>query len=185
MADFTETRQRMEKSLLALREEIAAIRTGRASPAIIENIVCPVYQGTQKLRVMELGSISSSDPQTLVIQPWDGTIIGEIKQGILAANIGLTPVIDGSLIRLSVPPLTSERRQEFIKLLRQRSEENRVAMRNIRRDKMVDIKDDFDRKLMGEDEKFKLEQELQKITDEYIGKVNDIEKRKEMELLQV
>lgn len=185
MVDFSETRQRMEKSLQVLKNEISAIRTGRASPAIIESIICSVYQGTQKLRIMELGSISSPDPQTLVIQPWDGTIIGEIKQGILAANIGLTPVVEGSLIRLSVPPLTGERRQEFIKLLRQKSEENRVAVRNVRRDKMVKIKEDFDQKLMSEDEKFKLEQELQKITDEYISKVNDIEKRKEEELLQI
>lgn len=185
MMDFADTRQRMEKSLLVLQEEIASIRTGRATPALVENILCSVYQGTQNLRVKELASITVSDPQTLMVQPWDGSIIGEIKQGILAANVGLTPVIDGGVIRLSIPALTAERRQEYVKLLHQKSEEARVAIRNVRRDKMVVIKNAFEDKKLSEDEKFKAEADLQKVTDEYIGRIGEMEKKKEAELLQV
>ncbi len=147
MVDFSETKLRMEKSLQVLKEEIASIRTGRATPALIENVLCSVYQGTQNLRIKELASVTVSDPQTLAVQPWDGSIIGEIKQGILAANIGLTPVVDGGVIRIAIPALTGERRQEYIKLLRQKSEEARVAIRNIRRDKMVHLREDFEKKL--------------------------------------
>jgi len=185
MVDFNETRQRMEKSLEVLRAEMATVRTGRATPALVENVSCSVYQGAQKLRLIELASITAADPQTLVVQPWDNSIIGDIKQGIMAANIGLTPVIDGGIIRITIPPLTSERRQEYTKLIRQKAEEARVAVRNVRRDKMMAIKRDFDEKSLGEDEKFKSEQDLQKITDEYIQKIDELAKRKEEELLQI
>lgn len=185
MVVFDDTRQRMEKSLEILKTEMATVQTGRATPALIENIVCSVYQGTQKLRLIELGSITAPDPQTLVVQPWDGSVIGEIKQGILVANVGLTPVIDGGVIRISVPPLTTERRQEYIKLIRRKAEEARVAVRNVRRDKMVEIKKNFDNKLLSEDEEFKAEQDLQKITDEYINKIDETGRKKERELLQI
>jgi ribosome recycling factor len=185
LMDFADTRQKMEKSLQRLREEIATIRTGRASPALIENIVCQVYQGTQSLKLNQLASITASDPQILVVQPWDSSIVGEIKNGILAANVGLTPVIEGNAIRISVPPLTTERRQEYVKLLRQKAEEARVAIRNVRRDKMVEIKEEFENKRLTEDEKFRTEEELQKITDSYIEMVGELEKKKEAELLQV
>jgi len=185
MVDFTDIKQRMEKSLEVFKEEIASIRTGRATPALVENVLCAAYQGTQNLRIKELASISVADQQTLVVQPWDGSIIGEIKQGILAANVGLTPVIDGGIIRLSIPALTAERRQEYVKLLHQKVEEAKVALRNIRRDKMIVIKNDFESKKMGEDDKFKAEADLQKVTDEYVEKVIGIEKKKEGEILQI
>lgn len=183
--DFDQTRFLMQKVLGHLQGEISTIRTGRASPALIENIICQVYQGTQNLRLKELASITVGDPQTLLVQPWDSSIIGEIRQGILAANIGLTPVVEGNVIRISIPPLTFERRQEYIKLLHQKAEESRVAIRNIRRDKMVEIKQNFEEKQLSEDEKFRAEQELQKITDEYIKKVEEMGKRKEEELLRI
>jgi len=175
----------MQKALDHLQMEISTIRTGRASPALIENISCQVYQGSQTLRLKELGSITVPDPKSLVVQPWDSSIIGEIKQSILAANVGLTPVIENNVVRISVPALTTERRQEFIKLLHQKGEEAKVAIRNVRRDKMVEIKESFDNKELSEDEKFRTEHQLQEITDEYIGKVEEIEKKKEGELLQV
>jgi len=185
MVDFTDTKFSMQKTLDHLQVEISAIRTGRATPALIENVICAVYQGTQNLRVKELASINVSDPQTIIIQPWDGSIIGEIKNGILAANVGLTPVVDGAFIRVSVPALTTERRLEYVKLLHQKAEEARVALRNVRRDKMVTIKNAFEEKKLSEDEKFKAEQDLQKVTDEYVEKVTQMEKRKEMEILQI
>lgn len=183
--DFNDTKQKMEKSFQVLREEVASIRTGRAMPVLIENVVCLVYQGTQNLRVKELASITVGDPQTLVIQPWDGSIISEIKNGILAANVGLTPVVDGGVIRIAVPAMTSERREEYVKLLGQKTEESKVAIRNVRRDKMVEIKGQFDNKGLSENEKFQLETELQKLTDGFVGKIDELAKKKGIELLQV
>lgn len=175
----------MQKAVDHFKGEIASIRTGRAVPALIENVVCAAYGGTQKLTVKELGTITTSDPQTLVVQPWDQSVIGEIRQGILAANVGLTPVIDNTLIRISVPALTSERRLEYVKLLKQKMEEARVSLRNIRQDKIREIKSAFEEKNISEDEKFKSEEDLQKITDEYSVLIEEIAQKKEQEITTV
>ena len=185
MVDFTETRQLMQHSLDHFKLEISAIRTGRAVPALIENIVCNAYGGASRLTVKELGTITTSDSQTLLVQPWDLSVIGEIRQGILAANVGLTPVIDNNLIRISIPSLTTERRAEYVKLLHQKMEETRVSIRNLRQDKLREIKTSFEGKALSEDEKFKAEEDLQKITDEFIGKVEEMGKKKEEELTAV
>ena len=115
--DEASVKNQMQLALDALKEDLGSIRTGRATPALVENIVISAYGGAQKLKVMELASISAPDTQSLVIDPWDKSIIGEIRQGILAANIGFNPSIDGEIIRISMPPLTSEDREKFIKLL--------------------------------------------------------------------
>lgn len=191
--DFTDTKALMQKAVDHFRVEVGAIRTGRAVPALVENIVCNAYGGTTRLTIKELGSISSSDAQTLIIQPWDPSVIGEIRQGILAANVGLTPVIDNNIIRISVPALTTERRQEYVKLLHQKIEEARISVRNIRQEKMRDIKELFEGnptspRLRGagkisEDDKFRSEEELQKITDEFVLKIEEIGSKKETEIL--
>jgi len=183
--DFTDVREKMEKSVEIVRGEIAAIRTGRANPALVENLLCAVYGGTQHLKLNELAMISAPDPKTIVIQPFDASIIGEIRQGIEKANLGLVPVIDGEIIRIQVPSLSMERRQEFVKLLHEQLENGRVMVRQIRHEKMAEIKRAFEEKELGEDEKFRLEEELQKITDEFIGKINEMGEKKEAELLQV
>ena len=185
MVDFTETRQLMQHSLDHFKSEISAIRTGRAVPALIENIICNAYGGASRLTVKELGTITTSDSQTLLVQPWDLSVVGEIRQGILAANVGLTPVIDNNLIRISIPSLTTERRAEYVKLLHQKMEETRVSIRNLRQDKLREIKTSFEGKALSEDEKFKAEEDLQKITDEFIGKVEEMGKKKEEELTAV
>lgn len=185
MVDLADIRLKMEKALEVLRGELSSIRIGRATPSLVENIICPVYGGTQKLKVVELGTITASDPQTIIITPWDVSIIGEIRQGILAANVGLNPIIDGEVIRIAIPPLSIERRQEFVKLLHQQLENGRIMIRQIRRDKMVEIKKAFEAKELNEDEKFRLEQDLQKITDEFIGKIEEMGKKKETELLAI
>jgi len=185
MVDFTETRQLMQHSLDHFKLEISAIRTGRAVPALIENIICNAYGGASRLTVKELGTITTSDSQTLLVQPWDLSVVGEIRQGILAANVGLTPVIDNNLIRISIPSLTTERRAEYVKLLHQKMEETRVSIRNLRQDKLREIKTSFEGKALSEDEKFKAEEDLQKITDEFIGKVEEMGKKKEEELTAV
>jgi len=185
MVDFTETKVGMQKAVDHFRLEIAAIRTGRAVPALIENIVCNAYGGASKLTVKELGTITAADAQTLVVQPWDQSVIGEIRQGILAANVGLTPVIDNNIIRISVPALTSERRVEYVKLLHQKMEETRASIRNLRQDKIREIKSFFEDKLISEEEKFRAEEDLQKITTEFIGKVEELRDKKEREIISL
>lgn len=185
MIDFSDTKELMQKSADFFKNEIAAIRTGRAVPALVENIVCNAYGGASRLSIKELGTIASMDNQTLMIQPWDPATLGEIRQGILAANVGLTPVVDNNVIRISVPSLTQERRQEYVKLLHQKTEETKVSVRNVRQDKMREIKKSFEDKTISEDDKFRAEEELQKITDEYTGKVEELSKKKETEITTV
>ncbi|HUV71984.1 MAG TPA: ribosome recycling factor [Clostridia bacterium] len=185
MVDFTDTESLMAKGVDHFKTELAAIRTGRAVPALVENIVVNAYGGAQKLTVKELGTITAQDAQTLVIQPWDQTVIGEIRQGILSANVGLTPVIDNNLIRITVPSLTTERREEYVKLLGQKMEEARIFIRGVRQEKLKEIRGLFEGKEISEDEKFKAEEDLQKVTDKYIGQVEEMGERKEQEILRV
>lgn len=185
MIDLVDIRPRMEKALEILRSEVSSIRTGRATSALVENIVCSVYGGTQKLKVVELGTIGTPDPNTITIQPWDVSIIGEIRQGIQGANVGLTPIVDGEVIRIAVPSLTAERREEYVKLLHRHLENGRIMIRQIRHDKMAEIKRAFDEKELPEDDRFRLEEELQEITDEFIEKIEEMGERKEAELLAV
>lgn len=185
MMDLLDIRPKMEKALEVLAGELSSIRTGRATSVLVENIICPVYGGTQHLKVVELGMIGVPDAKMITLTPWDASIIGEICQGILAANVGLTPIIDGTVIRIQVPSLTLERRQEYLKLLSRQLENGRIMIRQIRHAKMADIKTAFENKELGEDEKFRLEQDLQKITDEFVGKIEEIGKKKEEELLTV
>lgn len=183
--DEASVRARMEEVLRVLSEDLAGIRTGRATPALVENVVVSAYGGAQRLKVLELATITASDPQTLVVEPWDKSIIGEIRQGILAANIGLNPVIDGERLRISIPPMTSEDREKFVKLLHTKLEHSRVAIRQIRADIMRDIKEKFENKEITEDEKFVTEKKLQELTDEFIDKINERGESKEAELRQI
>lgn len=175
----------MQSSLDSLISDVGGIRTGRATPALVENIICPAYGGTQRLRVVELGSITAPDPTQIVISPWDKSIIGDIKKGILEANIGMNPNIDGEIIRITVPPLTTEDREKYVKLLSQKLENGKVIVRQIRADEMHEIKKKFEAKEITEDEKFESEKRLQEITDEYIGKIEEIGEKKKQELLQI
>lgn len=165
--------------------DIAGIRTGRATPALVENIVVPAYGGTQRLKVMELASITAPDPGQLVINPWDKSIIGDIRKGIEMANIGMTPSIDGEIIRIIMPPMTTEDREKYVKLLSQKLENGRVMIRQVRSDEMHEIKKKFEAKEMTEDEKFGSEKRLQEITDQFIAKIEEMGEKKRVELLQI
>ena len=178
-------RQKMQQVVDLVVSDIGGIRTGRATPALIEDLVVAVYGGTQKLKIKELTTISIPDNQTIILDAWDKTIIGEIRQGILAANIGMNPSIDGEIIRISLPPLTTEDREKFIKLLSTKLESGRIMIRQIRGEGMKDIRTKFERKELTEDEKFEQEKKLQTITDEYIGLIEEIGSRKKQELLQI
>lgn len=176
---------KMQMALDAVVADIAGLRTGRASSSLVENVICPAYGGTQKLKIIELASITTPDPTQIIISPWDKSIIGDIKKGILEANIGLTPNIDGEVIRIVVPPLTTEDRERYVKLLGQKLEAGRVAIRQIRSDAMHEIKKKFEAKEITEDEKFDDEKKLQEITDSFIAKIEEVGEKKKSELLQI
>ncbi len=175
-------KQKMEKTIKAVEEDVATIQVGRAKPDLVEDVMVPAYGGTQQLRVMELAAIQATDAQTLVVNPWDKTVIGEIAKSINGANLGLSAVIDGEIIRIQIPPITAERREELVKLLGQKIESGKVMLRQVRHDKMVEIKKQFEAKELNEDEKFNLEKELQRLLDEAVEDVDKVGKKKEEEL---
>lgn len=183
--DEASIKQKMQQVLELVSSDIASIRTGRATPALVEDIVCLAYGGTQRLKVKELATINSSDTQTLVISPWDKSIIGEIKKGIMEANIGFNPSIDGEIIRISLPPMTTEDREKYVKLLGTKLENGKVIIRQIRGDIMRDLKEGFEKKEISEDEKFASEKKLQEITDEFVEKIEELGQKKEQELMKV
>lgn len=179
--DLSETQARMQKALEILKNDIATIRTGRASPSLVENVVVSVYGGSTRLRIMELATISASDSHMLLLTPFDPSIIGEIQKGIMEANVGLTPSVDGHNIRISIPPLSQERREQLIHLMRQKLENGKIMVRQVRHEAMQDIK----KQQLPEDETKRLEKEVQDITDNVILEIDAIGKKKEEELLQI
>lgn len=181
MIDFTEVKVRMGKILSLYINDIASIRTGRATPGLIENVVVTVYGG-QKMKLIELGSIGVPDVRSLTFQPWDQTLIREIGNGIAAANVGMNPVVDGQLIRMSLPMLTVEQREDYIKLLGRKLEAARVMVRDARGDYRSDLQRAKQEKTVSEDEYKRDEVELQKLTDEYIKKLEEVSDKKEVEI---
>jgi ribosome recycling factor len=179
------TRDRMRKAIDVTRTDLTSIRSGRATPALIENIVVPVYGGSQHLKMMELATITSQDAKTLLISPYDPSVASEIEKGIAAANVGLNPIIDGEVLRITIPPLSEERRQEYIKLAKTKLEAGKVMVRQIRHDAMKELIKAFTDKELGEDEKKAGEKKVQELTDEMIADIETMGEKKEAELLQV
>lgn len=183
--DLSETKQKMGKVLEVLKGDLSTVRTGRAAPSLVENIVIGAYGGLTRLKVLELATISASDPQTLLVTPFDGSIIGEIQKGILEANVGLTPTIDGQNIRISIPPLSQERREQLIHLMKQKLENGKVMIRQVRHEGMQEVKKQFSDKTISEDDKIRLEKEVQNLTDSIMNEIEALGKKKEEELLQI
>jgi len=181
MINATDIANRMSKIIDIFLVDIGSLRTGRATSALIENVVVTVYGG-QKMRLIELGTIGVPDARTLTFQPWDVGAIREIANGIQAANIGLTPAVDGQIIRMSLPMLTVQQREDYIKLLGRKLEGARNMVRDARADYRKKIMDAKNEKSITEDEFKRDETELQKITDQYIDKLEDISKKKEVEI---
>lgn len=171
---------KMQKSLSLLAQELSKLRTGRASPALLEGIKVEYY-GSQ-LPLNQVATISIPEPRLIIIQPWDKTALPNIEKAIFKSAVGLTPNNDGSVIRLAVPPLTTERREELIKLTLRMAEETKVAIRNIRRDANNEIKKLEKDKKISEDASFKAHEDVQHATDEYIKKVDGVQKDKEKEI---
>jgi ribosome recycling factor len=180
-----EIRKKMTEAVDMVMGDIASIRTGRATPAIIEDLEVSVYGGQQRLRVNELATITTSDSQTIVLDPWDKSIIGEIKKGIETAKLGMNPVIDGEIIRISLPPMTTEDREKYVRLLSTKIENGRIMIRQIRGDAVKDIRAAFEEKELTEDEKFNQEKQLQDITDKFIDKIEKAGESKKQELLNI
>ena len=181
MINFSDVRVRMDKIVSLFVNDIVSIRTGRATPGLIENVVVTVYGG-QKMRLIELGSISVPDVRSLTFQPWDQGLIREISNGIAAANVGMNPVVDGQIIRMSLPMLTVEQREDYVKLLGRKLEAARVMIRDARADFRSDIQKAKQDKTISEDEFKKDETELQKLTDEFIKKLEGLSEKKELEI---
>lgn len=179
------TRDHMKKALDVTRSDLTSIRTGRATPALVENIIINAYGGSQRLKVMEMATIASTDAKTLVLSPFDPSTITEIEKGIQEANSGLTPVVDGEVIRISIPPLSEERRQEYIKLARAKLEGGRIMVRQVRAESMKNLKRLAETNTIGEDQQSHAERMVQDLTDEMIAELDAIGAKKEAELLQV
>jgi ribosome recycling factor len=180
---YKEAETRMKGAIQALEEDLAGIRTGRASPALIERMNIEYYGSPTPL--IQLATISVPEARTLMIRPFDGSSLKAIERAIMASDLGLTPNNDGKAIRLNLPPLTEERRRELVKVVHNRVEEARVAVRNVRRDSIRDLREFMQEKMISEDELKRGEEELQKITDQYIVEINAVGERKEKEILEV
>jgi len=174
---------RMKGAVRSLEEDLAGIRTGRASPALVERLQVDYYGAPTPL--MQLATISAPEPRLLTIRPFDPGSLKSIERAIQASDLGLNPGNDGKLIRLAIPPLTEERRRELVKVVHHRTEEARVAVRNVRRDVQNDLREFEREKVISEDDLHRGETELQKITDRLIEQVNEISQRKETEVLEV
>jgi ribosome recycling factor len=174
---------RMHKSVEATRNEFGSVRTGRASPALLDRIVVDYYGAQTPLK--QLATIHAPEARLLTVQPYDKGSIKAIEKAIMESDVGLTPNNDGQLIRLQVPELIEERRRELVKVVRHIAEEGRVAIRNIRRDVMHDLRELKDSGETGEDDERRAEAELQKLTDARVGELDDSLKAKEAEIMEV
>lgn len=175
-------KKKIDKVVEILKGDLATIRTGRATPSLVENIVVSVYGGSTKLKVMELATIAATDNKTLAVTPFDGSIINELQKGIEAANVGFHPAIDGHLLRISIPPLSQERRQELIKAMKHKLENGKIMVRQVRHDAYDTIKKDYEGR---EDDIKRLEKDVQRLVDETVESIDAIGKQKEQELLQI
>lgn len=173
-------RTKMDKSVSLLAQELAKLRTGRASPALLDGVKVDYYGSTLPLN--QVATVSIPEPRLIIIQPWDKTNLREIEKAIHKSAIGLTPDNDGNVIRLSIPPLTTERREELVKLTQKLGEDIKVAIRNVRREANTEIKKEEKNKNISEDTSFQTQEEVQKITNEFTKKVDEILRKKEKEI---
>ena len=179
----TAAEDRMKKTLANLKEGFAALRTGRASASLFDRIRVDCYGDKSPLN--QVANISIPEARLIVIQPWDKGLIGEIEKAIRSSELSLNPSNDGKVIRIAIPPLTEERRKELAKVAKNQAEQSRVAIRNIRRDGNEELKKLLKEGKLSEDEESKTIEELQKLTDSYIGKVNQVLEEKEKEIMEV
>src|SRR3989344_1494660 len=172
-------RQKMQRAFEVLREDFATVRTGKASPALVENVIINAYGGASPLKVLELATIHIENNNTIVINPFDKSIIAEVEKGVANANVGLNPIVDQDILRINLPPLTEERRGELVKLIKQKAEQGKVMLRQARHEGMEDAKKRAEEQGHSEDEVTRIEKEVQKLTDEFSEKVDTLMDEKE------
>ncbi|MFA7627542.1 MAG: ribosome recycling factor [Candidatus Kapaibacterium sp.] len=175
-------REQMLKCVDYFKSQLAKVRTGRASGSLIDGVSVDYYG--QATPVSQVGSVSAPDARTIIIQPFDRSIISDIEKAVRAADLGFNPQNDGTVIRIPVPPLTEERRKEFVKMCKKYAEEAKVAIRNVRRDLIDELKKEEKAKIINEDDRKRGEEEIQKITDEFVKQTDQILDKKEKELLE-
>jgi ribosome recycling factor len=178
-----ETEERMSKAVTALKNDLMTIRTGRASPSLVERLPVEYYGALTPLN--QLATISAPEPRLLTIRPWDANSLSAIEKAILKSDLGLTPNNDGKIIRLVIPRLTEERRQELVKVVAKRLEEARVAIRNCRRDGISDLREFENEKLISEDEFYRGKDKMQELTDKFTERVDEVGQNKEQEIMEV
>jgi len=174
---------KMEKTVEVLAREMASLRTGRATPALVEHVKVDYHGVLTPLN--QVASITVPEANLIVIQPWERSQISAVEKAILKANIGLSPVNDGTLVRVPIPPLTEERRRELVKVVRKRVEEGRVALRNQRRDAVERLKEMEKDRLIPKDQQTRMSEQIQKLTDAFVEKVNKVGRDKEAEVTEV
>ena len=174
---------RMGKAIDALRRDLATIRTGRASPSLVDRLTVDYYGSSTPLN--QLAGISVPEPRLLVIQPWDRSSMSAIEKAIMKSELGLNPTNDGQVVRITIPPLTEERRKQMVKLVHGHVEEGKVALRNIRRDAMANVKELMNEKLIGEDDERRAEHQVDELTKRFVNEAEQVGKSKEREVLEV
>jgi ribosome recycling factor len=180
---FSDVEHRMKMAIEALRRDLATVRTGRASPTLLEGLKVDYYNTPTPLN--QVASIHATDPRTLTVQPWDRKMLGEIEKAIQKSDLGLNPNNDGQVIRLVIPPLTEERRRDLVKIVHKKMDEGKVAVRNCRRDAHDRLRDQEKKKEISEDELKRATERLQKLTDRYIEEIEKVGHAKETEIMEV
>jgi len=180
---LTKSKEKMEKAVLALRGELTKIRTGRASTSLLDEVRVDYYGTPTPLN--QVATLSAPESRLITVAPWDASIIPAIEKSIIAANLGLTPSNDGKIVRLPIPALTEERRKEMVKLVKKDGEDSKIAIRHIRREALDEIKALEKGKKITEDDEEHLEKEIQKLTDDYVQKVDQTLSSKEKEVMEV
>ncbi len=180
---LAETNARMQKAVEALRREMNSVRTGRASPALVENLVVDYYGAPTPLN--QIASISVPEARVLMIQPWDKQVLGNVEKSVLKSELSLVPNSDGTVIRINIPTLTTERRGELVKLVRRKLEEGHVSVRNIRRDSLERLRQMEKDKALSKDDGKRAQEQLQQVTDAYISRMDDLNEEKEAEVMEV
>jgi len=174
--------ERMKKSIEAVRDELRRLRTGRAQTSLLEHITVEYYGSD--VPINQVGSVSVEDARTLIVSPWEKNMVSAVEKAILTSDLGLTPMTAGTVIRVPLPPMTEERRRDLVKVVRSEGENGKIAIRNIRRDALSDIRDMLKDKMVTEDEERKAQDDIQKLTDKYVAEVDVLLAEKETEIME-
>jgi len=180
---FKETKAKMEKTVAAIKQELAKIRTGRAHPSLLDHIRVPYYGS--EVPLSQVANVAVEDARTLAITPWERNMIPVVEKAIMESDLGINPQTAGTVIRVPLPSLTEERRRELVKVARHEAEQGRIAIRNIRREANHELKEALKEKLITEDEERRAEERIQKLTDQYIEKIDQLLAEKEKDLLSL